>query len=92
MAIERRQHSDGLLSDLYLPRLTEIDREGWRRFSEEHMPPFRGKDEAGWISSDRLQRIPPQQLQPTDVELYLNHLFGDIARRPRPIHLRKEPR
>jgi hypothetical protein len=53
------------------------------------MPPFQGKHDEGWISSDRLQRIPPQPLQPTEVEPYLNYLFGDIARRPRPIHLRE---
>jgi hypothetical protein len=53
------------------------------------MPPFEGESDEGWIAGDRLARIPPQQLQPSEVEPYLDYLFGNVARRPKPIRLRE---
>ena len=53
------------------------------------MPPFENLAEEGGISGDRLPKIPPQQLERSEVVAFLNYLFGDIARRPKPVRFRE---
>jgi len=53
------------------------------------MPLSDEKAEQGWIHSDQLPRIPPQELEGSEAEAFLEWLFSDLARRPRPLSLRK---
>src|ERR1017187_1105668 len=43
----------------------------------------------GWIRSDQLTEVPHGRLKAPEVDAFLDFLFGDVARRPIPLHLRE---
>lgn len=53
------------------------------------IPPPVDDSSEGWISSDRIPRIPRQDLARAEAGAFLEYLFSAIARRPRPLSLRE---
>jgi hypothetical protein len=53
------------------------------------IPPSDDDSSEGWISSDRIPRIPRQDLARAEAGAFLEYLFSAIARPPRPLSLRK---
>jgi hypothetical protein len=53
------------------------------------MPLSDEEAQQGWIHSDQLPRIPPQELEGAEADVFLEWLFSGLARRPRPLSLRK---
>jgi len=53
------------------------------------MPLSDGRAQQGWIHSDQVPRIPPQELEGAEADAFLEWLFSGLARRPRPLSLWK---
>jgi len=53
------------------------------------MPLSDEEAQQGWIHSDQLPRIPPQELEGAEADAFLEWLFSGLARRPRPLSLWK---
>ncbi len=60
--------------------------------SEGVIPPSELKPTDVWIESEYLPRVPRRDLLPEEAEAFLEYLFSDVARRPRPLRLQQGAR